>query len=159
MLSFKSNIVRGVAAPMGSDLTLMDLLTVGLVNWEGANLETKCPLDSMRFTATVAERLLSHLEVMEGQVNFIALANALVDVAQVASHTNALQLQALGLDMSVNTRVEDRQIVKMKIMSNPLVFWNRPIYHEDFILFDLGLQEESNKLHVHCPTRDNVLKV
>ncbi|KAF9642351.1 hypothetical protein BDM02DRAFT_3193420 [Thelephora ganbajun] len=72
----------------------MDLLTVGLVDWEGANFEADRPLDSMCFAATVAERLLTRLEVIEGQV---------------IAHTNALQLQASGLDASLNTRVDDRR--------------------------------------------------
>ncbi|KAF9642323.1 hypothetical protein BDM02DRAFT_3193493, partial [Thelephora ganbajun] len=92
MSSFKSNVARGAMAPLGSDLSLTDLLTIGLVDWEGANSEDEHPFDSMRFAATVTERLLSCLEVMEGQVT---------------SLMNALQLQASGLDMAVNVQVED----------------------------------------------------
>ncbi|KAF9648383.1 hypothetical protein BDM02DRAFT_3187144 [Thelephora ganbajun] len=99
MSSFKSNVARGAAAPMGSDLTLMDLLTIGLVDWEGANFESERPLDSMRFAATVTEQLLSRLEVVEGQV---------------ASHVNALQLQALGLDSSINSWVDDHWVLLSK---------------------------------------------
>ncbi|KAF9650824.1 hypothetical protein BDM02DRAFT_3127360 [Thelephora ganbajun] len=69
---------------MGSDLTLTDLLTVGLVDWEGANFEAERPLDSMHFATTVT------------------------------THTNALQLQSLGLDASINTRVEDCQTLLAK---------------------------------------------
>ncbi|KAF9642861.1 hypothetical protein BDM02DRAFT_3230625 [Thelephora ganbajun] len=92
-------MMRGAAAPMRSDLTLMDLLTVGLVDWEGANFEAERPKDSMRFAATVAERLLTRLEVLEGQVT---------------SHSNALQLQSSGLDSSINARVEDRHVLLTK---------------------------------------------
>ncbi|KAF9643315.1 hypothetical protein BDM02DRAFT_3191857 [Thelephora ganbajun] len=99
MSSFKSNVARGAAAPLGSDITLTDLLMVGLVDWEGANLEDERPRDSMHFAATVAERLLSRLEVIEGQIS---------------SHANALQLQSLGLDGSINARVEDRRILLAK---------------------------------------------
>ncbi|KAF9643322.1 hypothetical protein BDM02DRAFT_3132511 [Thelephora ganbajun] len=84
---------------MGSDMTLMDLLTVGLVDWEGANSEAERPLDSMRFAATVAERLLTRLEVLEGTVT---------------SHSNALQLQSSGLDSSINARVEDCRVLLAK---------------------------------------------
>ncbi|KAF9642578.1 hypothetical protein BDM02DRAFT_3192999 [Thelephora ganbajun] len=99
MSSFKSNVMRGAAAPMGSDLTLMDLLTVGLVDWEGANFAAERPLDSMRFAAAVGERLLTRLEVLEGTVT---------------SHSNALQLQSSGLDSSINARVEDRRVLLAK---------------------------------------------
>ncbi|KAF9643316.1 hypothetical protein BDM02DRAFT_3132512 [Thelephora ganbajun] len=99
MSSFKSNVVWGAAAPMGSDLTLTDLLTIGLVDWEGANFEAEHPLDSMRFAATVAPRLLTCLEVIEGQVT---------------AHTNALQLQASGLDASLNVRVDDHRTLLAK---------------------------------------------
>ncbi|KAF9641941.1 hypothetical protein BDM02DRAFT_3133451 [Thelephora ganbajun] len=90
MSSFKSNVAQGVAAPMGSDLTLTDLLTIGLVDWEGANFESKRPLD---------KRLLTRLKVIEGQVT---------------THTNALQLQSSGLDASINTQVEDRRTLLAK---------------------------------------------
>ncbi|KAF9649995.1 hypothetical protein BDM02DRAFT_3227113 [Thelephora ganbajun] len=75
-------------------MTLMDLLTVGLVDWEGANPEEERPRDSMRFAATVAERLLTRLEVVEGLIS---------------TQANSLQLQASGLDTMLNTRSEDRR--------------------------------------------------
>ncbi|KAF9642546.1 hypothetical protein BDM02DRAFT_3193038 [Thelephora ganbajun] len=96
MSSFKSNVARGATAPMGTDLTLMDLLTVGLVDWEGANLENDRPKDSMRFAATVAERLLSRLEGVEGVVT---------------TQANTLQLQVSGLDSLLNQRSEDRRFL------------------------------------------------
>ncbi|KAF9641843.1 hypothetical protein BDM02DRAFT_3194443 [Thelephora ganbajun] len=96
MSSFKSNVARGAASPMGSDMTLMDLLTIGLVDWEGANSEEERPRDSMRFAATVAERLLSRLEVLEGGVS---------------TQANFLQLQASGLDSMLNTQSENRRFL------------------------------------------------
>ncbi|KAF9646416.1 hypothetical protein BDM02DRAFT_3188829 [Thelephora ganbajun] len=92
MSSFKSNVVRGVAAPMGSDLTLTDLLSIGLVNWEGANLGVDCAQDGMCYATTVTERLLSRLEIVEGQVT---------------TQANALQLQVSGLDSLLNQRSKD----------------------------------------------------
>ncbi|KAF9642675.1 hypothetical protein BDM02DRAFT_3234267 [Thelephora ganbajun] len=53
----------------------------------------------MRFAATVAERLLTRLEVLEGKVTL---------------HSNALQLQSSGLDSSINARVEDRRVLLAK---------------------------------------------
>ncbi|KAF9642390.1 hypothetical protein BDM02DRAFT_3193361 [Thelephora ganbajun] len=99
MSSFKSNIVRGAALLLGSDLTLTDLLTVGLVDWEGLNSDNKCLLDSMHFAATVTERLLTCLEVVKGLVT---------------THANALQLQMLGLDASVSAWVEDHWVLLAK---------------------------------------------
>ncbi|KAF9642865.1 hypothetical protein BDM02DRAFT_3132811 [Thelephora ganbajun] len=99
MSSLKSNVARGATAPMGTDLTLTDLLTVGLVDWEGANHEDIRPQDSMRFAATVAERLLSRLEVVEGLVS---------------TQANSLQLQASGLDTVLTNRSEDRRLLLRK---------------------------------------------
>ncbi|KAF9648725.1 hypothetical protein BDM02DRAFT_3128825 [Thelephora ganbajun] len=84
---------------MGTDLTLTDLLTVGLVDWEGANQEDDRPKDSMRFAATVAERLLSRLEVVEGLVS---------------TQANSLQLQASGLDTVLTNWSEDRRFLLCK---------------------------------------------
>ncbi|KAF9642948.1 hypothetical protein BDM02DRAFT_3132749 [Thelephora ganbajun] len=86
MSSFKSNVARGAASLLGSDLTLINLLTQGLVDWEGLNLDVEHPQDSMRYAATVVE-------------------------GQVTTHANALQLQASGLDSSVNAWVEDCQVL------------------------------------------------
>ncbi|KAF9643126.1 hypothetical protein BDM02DRAFT_3192175 [Thelephora ganbajun] len=77
-------------------MTLMDLLTVGLVDWEGANLEEEQPRDSMRFATTVAEQLLSRLEIMEGLVS---------------TQANSLQLQASGLDSMLNIRSKDHRLL------------------------------------------------
>ncbi|KAF9641815.1 hypothetical protein BDM02DRAFT_3194510 [Thelephora ganbajun] len=81
MSSFKSNVARGAAAPIGTDLTLTDLLMVGLVDWEGANQEEDRPKDSMRFAATVS------------------------------TQANSLQLQASGLDTMLNHRSEDHRLL------------------------------------------------
>ncbi|KAF9642374.1 hypothetical protein BDM02DRAFT_3193385 [Thelephora ganbajun] len=102
MALFKSNIEHGAAALMGSNLTLTDLLTIGLVDWEGANFESGRPLDSIRFATTVAERLLTQLEV--------------------TAHANALQLQASGLDTSLNARNSalEREVEELKDKVNQL---------------------------------------
>ncbi|KAF9651313.1 hypothetical protein BDM02DRAFT_3184576 [Thelephora ganbajun] len=96
MASFKSNVQRGAVAPMGADLTLTDLLTLGLINWDGPNADEECPCDSMCFAAAVGERLLTCLEVLE---------------AQVHTQENALQLQVLG-----NAALEqEAEVLKQKV--------------------------------------------
>ncbi|KAF9642905.1 hypothetical protein BDM02DRAFT_3192478 [Thelephora ganbajun] len=65
---------------------------MGLVDWEGLNSGEECPKESMCYAATVAERLLTCLEVMEGQVT---------------TQANALQLQVSRLDALLNWRSED----------------------------------------------------
>ncbi|KAF9644341.1 hypothetical protein BDM02DRAFT_3190723 [Thelephora ganbajun] len=99
MASFKSHIARGAAVPLGSDLTLGNPLTIGLVDWEGANLGTGDMQDGMRYAAMVAERLLSQIESVEGQVT---------------TQANVLQLQVSGLDSLLNARSEDHHFLLVK---------------------------------------------
>ncbi|KAF9642231.1 hypothetical protein BDM02DRAFT_3193640 [Thelephora ganbajun] len=60
----------------------------------------------MRFAAAISERLLTRLEVLEGQVT---------------TQANALQLQVSGLDSLLTRRSEDRQF---------LLSWNAALERE-----------------------------
>ncbi|KAF9645008.1 hypothetical protein BDM02DRAFT_3207848 [Thelephora ganbajun] len=62
-------------------MSLLNLITMGLVDWEGANSKEECSQDSMHFAAAVT------------------------------THANMLQLQVSGLDSLLNKQSEDCQFL------------------------------------------------
>ncbi|KAF9642854.1 hypothetical protein BDM02DRAFT_3192584 [Thelephora ganbajun] len=96
MVSFKSHIQCQASAPLGLDLTLANLLTIGLINWDGVNTNINVPCNSMQLAASIGERLLTCLESAE---------------AQVWTLENTLQLQVSGMDALLNQHSEDHHFL------------------------------------------------
>ncbi|KAF9643262.1 hypothetical protein BDM02DRAFT_3191941 [Thelephora ganbajun] len=100
MASFHQHVYHCATEVPPYDWMLNQLLTLGLVDWEGVNINFTFPKDGLRFTAVVGEWLLKRQEVTKMQVQDQAqvIASSL-DLTITVHHEKILHLESCVFEL------------------------------------------------------------